>query len=381
MKVPFHRYQFGESEYEAVRAVMASGWLTTGAQAGAFERAFAEYKGGGLAISTSSCTAGLLLVMAALDLPKGAEVILPPLTFVSSANLLLQLGLVPVFADVDPETQNLSPPAAEACVTPKTRAILPVHLGGHACDMDALSDLAESRGLYLIEDCAHALETRWRGQTAGTFGMAGAFSFYATKNITSGEGGMILTEDEELDARLRRLRLHGIDADVRAREQQPGFRQYDVTVPGYKANMTDLTAALGLAQLNKVERFLARRKVIARFYCKAFQNMEGARPMLPPESSESAWHLFRLQIDPARFRKSKLKLMNEIIAAGVQLSAHFRPVNTFSYYRKSHSPERTPEALRAWKSTFSIPIYPDLSDKEAGFVAETVAQVLRESLR
>jgi dTDP-4-amino-4,6-dideoxygalactose transaminase len=381
--IPYHRYWLDQTEEAAVQEVLRSGWLTTGPKVQAFETAFSAYKGGVHAIGVSACTAGLALLVASLDLAPGDEIITTPMTFAATANVIVHHGGVPILADIDPATLTLSPQAVAQRLTERTKAIIAVHMAGNACAMDELQQLAKAHGLALIEDCAHALETEHQGRPAGTMGYGGSFSFYANKNITTGEGGMITTGNAALAQRLGRLRSHGMNRDSYSREGFRHFRQYDVVEPGYKANMAELQGALGTAQLARVDDFWQRRQALYQRYAAAF-NAEPAIDYLRPPAATTrpGYHLFIVFLQLEMLSQSREEIMNRIADRGVQLSICYKPLHLFSYYQhRGYRAGDFPAAEEAYARMFALPFYPALTDAEADYVIETVCAVVSEARR
>lgn len=384
MNVPYHRYWMAQEEEAAALRVLRSGWLTTGAETAAFESEFCTYRGGGHAAATTSCTTAMEILLASLQLEPGSEVIVGPLTFVSTIHAIVHQGLVPVLADVLPGSALLDPEAVAQAITPKTKVILPIHVAGHPCRMDRLADLAEAHGLFIIEDCAHALEGSWQGRPLGSWGYGGAFSFYANKNMTTGEGGMAWVQDEKVLEQLRLWRNHGLDYDSYSRDRQvgPRFKQYDILLPGYKYAMSDLQAALGRAQLDHVPQWHMRRTHLAERYTRALSQVPGAFPFLPEAEGASAWHLYVLRLEKERFSGSRDALMHSIMARGVNLSLHFKPVHLFDYYQKKQIQTTPLPQAEAWyESVFSLPLYPLLSDTEQDYVIDVVVDTLQKHLK
>ncbi|MEO8959071.1 MAG: DegT/DnrJ/EryC1/StrS family aminotransferase, partial [Rudaea sp.] len=291
----------GEEEIAEVEACLRSGWLGTGPRVARFEQDFAAYKGiaASRVAAVNSCTAALHVSMVAAELEPGSEVITTPLTFCATVNAIIHAGLTPVLADVDPPTQNIDPAAIEAAITPRTRAILPVHFAGRPCDMDAIMAIGRKHNLMVIEDCAHAIETEYHGQKAGTFGDFGCFSFYATKNVVTGEGGMIVGRDEALIARAKILALHGMSKDAWHRFGDAGYKHYQVVEAGFKYNMMDLQAALGIHQLARVEANWLRRREIWNRYMQVFADLPIGLPAPSAQDIRHAHHLFTIMIDEA----------------------------------------------------------------------------------
>ena len=367
--LPFARPDIGEAEIAAVAAAMRSGWVTTGPQARAFEEEFAAFIGGGVqAVAVNSATAGLHLALEALGIGAGDEVIVPSLTFTATAEVARYLGADVRLVDVDARTLCVDAAAVEAAITPRTRAILPVHYGGLACDMAALHALAERHGLHVVEDAAHALPTTSGGQRIGSLAgsSAAVFSFYANKTMTTGEGGMAVVRDAKLAARMRVMRLHGIDRDAFARftSRTPAW-YYEVVAPGFKYNMTDVAAALGRVQLQRVEAMAQRRAVLAARYLEELRDLPLTLPAAAPAGEAHAWHLFVLRLtDEARIGRDDL--IDALARRGVGCSVHYVPLHRQPYWRDRYAlrPEQFPQAEAAWQRMLSIPLFSAMSDEE-----------------
>ncbi len=373
MKVEFYRHALGQPELDAVARVVGSLFLTTGPETRAFEAELAAFLGVAEAVGVTSCTAAMHLSLVALGVGPGDEVVVPPTSFVATANVAVYAGATPVFADVEPDTGLLDPAAVEAALTPRTRAVIPVHLYGHLADMRALRALADGHGLALIEDGAHCVEGTRDGAKPGQLGTAACFSFYATKNLTCGEGGAIATNDHALAAHLRRLRLHGIDRDA-ADRYGARYRHWDQLELGYKANLTDLQAAMLRAQLPLLLERRARREALCRRYDEGFADLAGVqRPVVRP-GAESARHLYTLQVDPAR--------RDDVLAAlgdrGVGVAVNFRPIHLMRWYREHFGTRegQFPNAERLGASTISLPLYPLLTEAEQDHVIAAVREVV-----
>lgn len=367
--LPFARPDIGEAEIAAVAAAMRSGWVTTGPQARAFEEEFAAFIGGGVqAVAVNSATAGLHLALEALGIGAGDEVIVPSLTFTATAEVARYLGADVRLVDVDARTLCMDAAAVEAAITPRTRAMLPVHYGGLACDMAALHALAERHGLHVVEDAAHALPTTSGGQRIGSLAgsSAAVFSFYANKTMTTGEGGMAVVRDAKLAARMRVMRLHGIDRDAFARftSRTPAW-YYEVVAPGFKYNMTDVAAALGRVQLGRVEAMAQRRAQLAARYLEELQGLPLTLPAAAPAGEAHAWHLFVLRLtDEARIGRDDL--IDALARRGVGCSVHYVPLHRQPYWRDRYAlcPEQFPQAEAAWQRMLSIPLFSAMSDEE-----------------
>ncbi|WP_049621771.1 DegT/DnrJ/EryC1/StrS family aminotransferase [Frateuria defendens] len=371
----------GEEEIAEVEACLRSGWLGTGPRVAQFERDFAAYKGATPAqvAAVNSCTAALHVSMVAAGLEPGSEVITTPLTFCATVNAILHAGLTPVLADVDPLTQNLDPAAVEAAITPRTRAILPVHFAGRPCDMDRLMAIARKHDLLVIEDCAHAIETTYRGQEAGTFGDFGCFSFYVTKNVATGEGGMILGRDAEHIARARILALHGMSRDAWHRFGDKGYRHYQVVECGFKYNMMDLQAALGLHQLAKVGRNWLRRRALWQRYDEAFAGLPLGLPAPPEADTRHGHHLYTAMIDEAACGIDRDGFLDAMNAARIGTGVHYLSIPEHPYYQQRFGwrPEQWPHAMRLGRQTVSLPLSPALGDRDQARVIDAVRALIR----
>jgi dTDP-4-amino-4,6-dideoxygalactose transaminase len=377
--IPFDRPDIGEEEIAAVSAVLRSGWITTGPKTKAFEQRFAEYVGAEHALAVNSGTAAMHIALAAWDLGPGDEVITTPLTFCSTIQVIVHLGATPVLADVSPDDCNLDPARVAEQVAPRTRALLPVHLAGLPCRMDALLALSETHRLKVLEDAAHAVGASAGDRMVGSLGDATAFSFYATKNLTTAEGGMLTTHDAAFAERARLWHLHGLSRDAWKRYTAEGAWRYDVVVPGYKNNMTDVQAAMGLVQLAKLERNIARRAEIARRYTEAFGQIPELN--LPPEAREGdrhAHHLYILRLALERLRIDRNRFFEELKARGVGASVHFIPVYHLSYYRDRFGwqPQDYPVTEAFFQSCLSLPCFPRMSDTEVERVIAAVAEIV-----
>lgn len=360
---------------------MQSAWLGTGPRVAQFELDFANYKGlrATHAAAVNSCTAALHVSMVAAGIEAGSEVITTPMTFCASINAIIHAGLTPVLADVDPRTQNVLPSAIEAAITPRTRAILPVHFAGRPCDMDAITQIAKKHQLLVIEDCAHAIETTYHGQHAGTFGDFGCFSFYATKNVATGEGGMIVSHNEELIARAKVLALHGMSKDAWHRFGDKGYKHYQVVEAGFKYNMMDLQAAIGIHQLARVETNWQRREAIWKHYMQAFADLPIQLPTSPDTNTRHGYHLFTIMIDASHSGISRDSFLDAMNAARVGTGVHYLSVPEHPYYQERYDwrPEQWPNAKRIGRQTVSLPLSPKLSDGDVERIVATVKHCLR----
>jgi len=375
-QVPFFSVELSDAEMHAVEQVLRSGWLTTGQQTALFEREFADFIGGGVqAAAVNSNTAGMHLALEALGVKKGDEVILPTLTFTATAEVVRYLNADPVFVDVDPNTKCMDSEVVARKVTSRTRAIMPVHFGGLACDMTALGDLARDAGLAIVEDAAHAFPTEHAGILVGSHGSdAAVFSFYANKTITTGEGGMIVSRNEELMRRVRVMRLHGIDRDVFGRHTDaPSQWRYDVVAPGFKYNLTDIGAAIGRGQLARAYALKASRKRIAGLYDKAFAGLPVKRPPRSAEEDGHSHHLYVLEV-PDNAPITRDQLMTFLDSRGIGYSVHYIPLHQLSYWRDRYSlrDEDFPVATTYARQCISLPLFPSMKDRDIDSVIAAV---------
>lgn len=367
-----------EAEIEEVVATMRSGWLGTGPRASHFEEAIARYKHCPHVVALNSCTAALHLSLLASDVQAGDEVITTPLTFCATVNAIIHADATPVLADVDPVTMNISPAAVEAAITPRTKAILPVHFAGRPCDMDTLCDIAKRHNLKMIEDCAHAIETEYKGRAAGTFGDFGCLSFYVTKNIVTGEGGMVLAHRESDAARIKVLGLHGMSKDAWKRFGDEGYKHYSVVEAGFKYNMMDLQAAIGIHQLERIERYWQRRRDIWTRYDEAFAGLPVTLPAPPEASTRHAYHLYTLLIDEERAGISRDDFLNAMTRHNIGVGVHYLSIPEHPYYRERFgwNPTDFPNAFHIGRRTVSVPLSPKLSDDDVQDVITAVRQIL-----
>lgn len=375
--VPFAPPAIGQEEIDAVVSTLASGWLSTGPRVHEFERAFAAYTGAPHAIALNSCTAALHLALLASGIGPGDEVVTTPLTFCATANVVLHAGATPCFADIDPETWNLSPAAARAAVTGRTRAVLPVHYAGRPAETAAFRELAASHGLTLIEDAAHAVEAVSGGRKVGTTADYTCFSFYATKNLTTGEGGMLTTASDE-GARFARIAgLHGMSRDAWARYGGAGSPHYDVVMPGFKYNMMDLQAAIGLRQLAGLERRLARREAIWRIYDEGLADLPLTRPAPVARGDVHARHLYTILVTPDT-GWSRDALVAALAARGITASVHFRALHLHPFYQERFGFVRGqfPAAERVSDTVISLPLSGAMPGADAERVVDTLRQLV-----
>lgn len=379
LRVPFFRPSVGEAEVEAVADCLRSGWLTTGPKTRMFEEAFASVIGEGVhALAVNSATSALHLGLEAFGVGPGDEVIVPTLTFTATAEVVRYLGATPVFADVASDTLCLDASSIEPLLTPRTRAIMPVHFGGRSCDMTAFKALANRHELRLLDDAAHALPTYHRDMIIGDTGAdATAFSFYANKTMTTGEGGMLVTRDPEIAQRARAMRLHGIDRDVFDRftaARASWF--YDVIAPGYKYNLTDIAAAMGIVQLQRCDEFQAARTRLAARYDDALAGLPLQLPPRPADGDTHSWHLYVVQLtDDAPLGRDAF--IEALQTAGIGTSVHYRPLHQMTYWRSYCGDRSFPNADSYFDACVSLPLFMAMSGDEQDYVIETVTRILR----
>src|SRR6267154_5192865 len=395
--LPFSAPWFGDEEKSEVLETLASDWITTGPRTKTFEAKFADYIGSGEAVAVSSCTAALHLALAAIGVGSRDAVITSPLTFAATANVIVHQGAQPIFIDIDPDTYNLDPhklvtfvqqqcrwdPRNRALWTKKTnkrvRAIIPVHYAGHPCDMKRINDCAREFRMTVVEDAAHALGATYLGRKVGTLADIACFSFYATKNITTGEGGMLTTQNPDLARRARVLSLHGISRDAWKRYGPDGSWRYDILDAGFKYNMTDLAAALGIHQLGKLPRFLKRRAEIAEQYQSLLADLPLKRPTVLPHV-KSAWHLYPVQVQSPRL--SRDQLIASLRAANIGSSVHFIPLHLMSYYQRrfGYRAGDFPVAESVFNQIVSLPLFPRMTDSDVERVAFAMRKAFAESM-
>jgi dTDP-4-amino-4,6-dideoxygalactose transaminase len=387
--LPFAYPSITEHERQAVLEVLDSGWLTTGPRTRLFEEAFAETVGSRHAIALNSATAALHLALEALGVGPGHEVIVPTWTFASSAEVVVYMGARPVLVDVDRRTLNATPEAILAAVTPQTRAVVAVHIAGLPVDIERLIALMEPLGIPVIEDTAHAFPSRIggpAGRFAGTFGRAGAFSFYATKTITTGEGGMLVTDDEAIANRARIMSLHGISRDAWKRYTASGSWYYEIEEAGYKYNMTDIAAALGMVQLERAEELLAARRSIGAAYSAEFLASPAADLLELPEDAvdgSHAWHLYIIRLELERLSLDRGAIIEALREAGIGVSVHFIPLHLHPYYRRrwGTKPEDHPVATHEYERVISLPIWPGMSEGDVSRVVHSLGSIIDRARR
>ena len=373
--IPFAKPSMGAEEEEAVIRVLRSGCLTTGTEVRQFESEFVSYTGTAKALAVNSATSGLHLALEAFGIGPGDKIITSPYTFTSTAEVIRYLGANPVFADIDSSTFNLCPLETAKLLEkdPSIKGIIPVHIAGHPCDMNAFLELKKKYKIMLLEDAAHSFPVKSNGEFLGCIGDAGVFSFYATKTMTTGEGGMIVTNNVEAAKRMSVMRSHGIDREVwdRYTSDKPSW-QYSVVDAGFKYNMPDIAASIGREQLKKAAMFLNNRTEIANFYFRELGDLDFLR--LPDQQDNHAWHLFMPRIIPEKLTITRDEFIKNLINQGIGISVHYIPLHIMPYYKNKYGykPEDFPETFKAYNAVFSLPIYPGLTDKQLKRIVSVV---------
>ncbi len=382
--IPFALPSLGEEEEKAVLRVLRSGWLTTGKETKAFEQEFSNYIKTGNALAVSSATAGLHLALEAAGIRSGDKVITTPYTFTATAEVIRYLGADPLFIDIDSSTYNIDP----ALLTRKiaqhrgVKCILPVHIGGKPAAIEEIIAVKEKYDITVIEDAAHAFPLALDGKFLGTWGDAGVFSFYATKTMTTGEGGMVVTDNDEFARRIAIMRLHGIDREIWNRyTSEKASWQYSVVEAGFKYNMPDILAAIGREQLKKSALFLSRRAHIAQYYEKELRDLDFL--VLPEPSPDHAWHLFIVRLHEDKCSIDRNTFLERLREKGIGTSVHYIPLHIMPYYRKKYGlkPEDFPVSLQVYKTAFSLPIYPGLTEEQCSRIVAAVRSIGKENYR
>lgn len=370
----------GEDEINEVVSCLRSGWLGTGPRVAQFEKDFAAYKlvDNTHVAAVNSCTAALHISMIASGIGPGDEVITTPMTFCATVNAIIHSGATPVLADIDPLTLNINPEMIEATITPHTRAILPVHFAGRPCEMDVIMTIADKHGLKVIEDCAHAIETEYKGKKVGTIGDFGCFSFYVTKNIVTGEGGMVLARNLKDIERIKILALHGMSKDAWSRFSDAGYKHYQVVECGFKYNMMDLQAAIGIHQLKRIKSYRERREEIWSLYMDKLSGLPITLPAPVNEDQVHAFHLFTLQIDDDECGISRDEFLSGMTKQNIGIGVHYMSIPEHSYYQQHYGwvPEKFQNAMNVGRKTVSLPLSPALTDNDVNDVIEAVKNLL-----
>src|SRR5262245_35643817 len=381
--IPFHRPAIDENEIESVVETLKSGWLTTGPKVKTFEEDFARYVASKHAVAVNSGTAALHLALDAIGIKEGDDVILPTMTFAATAEVVLYFKANPVLVDCQRDTLNLDPSQIEPAITSKTKAIIPVHFGGQPCEMDRILNIAKKHNLRVIEDAAHALPANHHSRTIGTIGDITCFSFYATKTITTGEGGMATTENSEWAERMRMMSLHGISHDAWKRYTKEGSWYYEILYPGFKYNLTDIAAAIGIEQLKKCNKFWEARQRIAMNYAKAFADLKEIQVPSCRNDVQHAWHLFVIQLTLERLKINRNEFIEALREKEIGTSVHFIPLHLHPYYRDKfgYKPGEFPNASAVFDRIISLPIYPKMTEGNVRDVIVAVRKLVQEYRR
>jgi perosamine synthetase len=381
--LPFHVPSIGNEEIDAVVQVLKSGWLTTGAKVKEFEKQFSQFVGSRHGVAVNSATAALHLALKAVGVSHGDEVIVPTMTFAATAEVVLYLGAKPVLVDCEPDTLNIDPAALERALTAKTKAILPVHFAGHPCDMDRILDFARARDLKIIEDAAHALPAAYGSRRIGSLGDITCFSFYATKTLTTGEGGMATTDNAEWAEQMRMLSLHGISHDAWDRYGSQGSWYYEILTVGYKYNLTDIAASLGIEQLKKCRALATARRRVAEAYDRGFADLAEIHTPVSRNGVEHAWHLYVIQLDLDRLTIDRREFIEALRQRNIGTSVHFMPLHLHPYYQRTFAYQRGdfPNAAAAYERIISLPIYPKMTADDVNDVIDAVRAIVERRRR
>jgi len=379
--LPFHLVSIKDNEIKEVVDVLKSGWITTGLKTKQFEEKFAEYIGSKYAIAVNSCTAALHLALEAIGLKEEDEVIIPTMTFVATGEVVTYFKAKPVLVDCEEDTLLNNVNEIREKINKKTKAIIPVHYAGQTCDMDEILKIAGIYNLKVIEDAAHSLPTRYRDKMIGTLGDITCFSFYATKTITTGEGGMACTENKEYAERMKIMSLHGISKDAWKRYTAKGSWYYEVIEAGYKYNMTDISAALGLAQLKKCNEFHRKREEIANKYTQSFKEVPEIKIPVIRENGTHAWHLYVIQLNLKMLKINRAQFIEKMKENGIGCSVHFIPLHLHPYYKNTFGfkPKDFPVASYVYERIVSLPIYPKMTDEDVNYVIDNLIKIIKEN--
>ncbi|MFK7769251.1 MAG: DegT/DnrJ/EryC1/StrS family aminotransferase [Mariniblastus sp.] len=377
MEIPFFKAQIGQEEIDSVIETLKSGWLTSGPKAKQFEQEFAEMVGAKFAIAVNSATAGLHLALEALGVGPGDEVLVPTLTFAATAEVVIHLGATPVLVDCREGDFNIDVDDMIAKITSKTKAVMPVHYAGHPCEMDEIEAVAKQHGLGIVEDAAHAFPAKYRGRTIGSSSNVSCFSFYANKTITTGEGGMITTDDEAVANRMRIMSLHGLDRGAWNRFSKNGKWFYEILEAGFKYNLSDVAAAIGIGQLHQAEKFCVERKRIALAYTEAFDGSPFVTTLEVQPHVDHSWHLFVIKINQQNLTIDRGQFIEQLNASGVSTSVHYTPLHLHPLYRDryGYTLESMPTASRIYEQIISVPLFPGMTDEQMNYVISNVNRI------
>ena len=376
--LPFHQPSIDGEEIQEVVDTLKSGWITTGPKTKLFEKKFQEYIGCKYAIAVSSCTAGLHLALVAAGVGQGDEVITTPYTFATTGEVIIQIGAKPVFVDIEEDGFNIDVTKIPEAITPETKAIIPVHFAGEPCDMDEIMKIAQENNLFVIEDAAHAVGAEYKGKKIGNIGDVTVFSFYATKNLTTGEGGMVTTNNDELAEKIRLLSLHGISKDAWKRYTAEGSWYYEILYAGYKYNMTDIQASLGIHQLNKLEKFLSIRQKYAQRYSSAFADISEIKTPPVNHHVRHAWHLYVIRLNSASLSIDRKQFIEALKAENIGSSVHFIPLHLHPYYRNRYAYKLGdyPNAEDTYSRVISLPLFPKMTIADVEDVIKAVKKTV-----
>ena len=376
--LPFHKASIGEKEIREVVDALGSGWITTGPKTKKFEEEFTRRVGAKYGVAVNSCTAAMHLALAAIGIKEGDEVIVPVMTFTATAEVVTYFKATPVFIDCDSDTLLMDVGLLEEKITPKTKAIIPVHYAGQACDIDAILEIAQKYGIKVIWDAAHSFPTEYKGKMVGSFPDITCFSFYATKTLAMGEGGMAVTDNKEYADRMRILSLHGMSKNAWNRYSKEGSWYYEIVAPGYKYNLTDIAAAIGLVQLSRRGKLLKKRQKIAQVYRDAFQGMEELTPLKLLSYGSMAWHLFVIKLNLEKLSIDRNRFISELNDRNIGSSVHFIPLHLHPYWKEAYGLKESdfPTASAIYKQIISLPIFPDMADEDAGDVVSAVKDIV-----
>lgn len=365
-------------EINEVIDTLKSRWISTGPKVQLFQKIIEKYVGCNYVVALNSCTAGLHLSLLAAGVGQGDEVITSPFTFAATANVIIHVGAKPIFVDIQKDTFNIDPYLIEKAITKKTKAIIPVHYGGHPCDMDEILKIAKKNKLIVIEDAAHAIGAKYRGRNVGAMSNFTSFSFYATKNITTGEGGAVCVKDKKAAEKIRMMGLHGMDRDAWKRYSKGGYWYYEVKYPGFKYNMTDIQASLGIHQIKKLDKFIAKREKMAQFYNKSFSDIPEIKTQATRNYVKHARHLYSIILDLEKLKIGRDEFFKAMDAENIGTSVHFIPVHLHPYYRDTFGFERGdyPNAEYIFDRIISLPLNPAMTNKDAEDVVKAVRKII-----